>query len=226
MRSREHWVAAWVGVAVFGAGLGVARPCEADDPARVVEVAVDLGVQDRGTTGIGEPLLGEGYDRGGGLVAGAGARMLLPVGDGGYFHHGVAARISHNAGWGLGLSERYGFAWSALDLAYAFRTNLPCMSTPERKLFLTGLLGVSGVVANAGMGLEADPQTERQRRVASEQLDHVALGPLLGVGLDVHMGAFFLGLSLDLRQAYALGGGPLSASYVSSASIRVGAQLP
>jgi len=213
------------GLSVFSAGMGIAQPCSADAAGRALEVAVDLGVQDRGTTGIGEPLLGEGYDTAGGLVAGAGARMLLPVGYGGFFHHGVSTRISHSAGWGLGLSDRYGFAWSAVDLAYAFRTNLPCMSTPERQLFLTGVLGVSGVVANAGTGLQKDPQTERERRIASERLDHLALGPVLGVGLDMHMGAAFVGLAFDLRQAYALGHGPISRSYVSSAALRFGFQL-
>jgi len=214
-----------LGSSVFLAGMGVAQPCSADGADRVLEVSVDLGVQDRGTTGIGEPLLDEGYDTAGGLVAGAGARMLFGISGGEYFHHGVATRVSHNAGWGLGLSDRYGYAWSAADLAYAFRTNLPCMSTPERQLFLTGVLGVSGVVANAGTGLEKDPQTSRERRVASERLDHVALGPVLGVALDMHMGSSFLGLELYLRQAYALDDGPVSRSYVSSASIRVGVQL-
>lgn len=214
-----------VALSVFGAGMGVAQPCSAEDSPRVLEVVADLGVQDRGTTGIGEPLLDEGYATAGGLVAGAGARMLFPIGYGGYFHHGVATRVSHNAGWGLGLSDRYGFAWSAVDLAYAFRTNLPCMSTPDRQLFLTGVLGVSGVVANAGTGLEKDPQTERERRTASEKLDHFALGPVLGVSLDMHIGAAFLGIGFDLRQAYALGDGPVSRSYVSSAVMRFGFQL-
>lgn len=225
MASWERIAVACAGLVAFGAGMGVAQPCSADDADRVLEVSVDLGVQDRGTTGIGEPLLDEGYDTAGGLLAGAGARMLFGIGGGEYFHHGVATRVSHDAGWGLGLSDRYGFAWSAADLAYAFRTNLPCMSTPERKLFLTGVLGVSGVVANAGTGLEKNPQTDRERRVASERLDHLALGPVLGVALDMHMGPVFLGLELYLRQAYALDDGPVSRSYVSSASMRVGFQL-
>ncbi len=217
---RVGMVFSWL--VVFGGGMGVAR---AEDPERVLELALDLGLMERGTTGIGPPLLDAGYDQAGGPVAGAGARMLFALGYGGYFHHGVAVRMSHHAGGSFGLTDAYGFAWTAIDLAYAFRTNLPCMSTPDRKLMLTGMLGVSGVNADAGMGNTADPQREPERRAASRELDHTALGPMLGVGLDMHMGLLFVGLALDLRQAFAIGDVPVTRSYVSSAALRIGVAL-
>jgi len=205
---------------------GLALACaDSGSHERVLEVAVDVGLLDRATTGIGPPLLGAGYEQSAGPVAGVGSRLLFPIGDSEFFHHGAALRLSHNAGAAFGLNDRYGFAWTSVDVGYAFRTALPCLSTPERAWTLTGIVGLTGVDADAGTGTGDDAQTAAERRAASRELDHVGLGPMVAVGLDLHAGPILVGLSFDLREVFALGDGPVSRSYVETAALRVGALL-
>ena len=196
------------------------HPALADDS---LEVTVDMGVLDRGTTGIGEPLLGLGYDHGGGLQAGAGARLYFELNE--YFRHGPSLRLSHQAGSVLGLAGEHGFAWSQLDLAYVFRTSLPCMSGDEVQWYLSGLVGLTGVYADAGTGDGPSDDRWNERLAASEELDHLALGGMLGVGLDMHFDEVFLGALIDVREPFALGSGVVSRSFVTSATLRAGVEL-
>lgn len=188
-----------------------------------LELSLDLGVMDRGTTGVGEPLLGLGYDHGGGALAGVGARAYLEIDR--YFAHGLSLRLSHQAGSLLGLDDGVGFAWSQLDVTYVFRTLLPCMSDDEVRFYLSGLVGVTGVRADAGTGTAPRDDRWNERQVASRRLDHDALGPMLGASLDVHFGAFFVGALIDVREPFALGAGPVSRSFVTTGSLRTGVQL-
>lgn len=200
-------------------------PWERDEGGAVLELAIDLGLLDRGTTGIGDPLLDQGYDHGGGPVAGIGARLLFPFADGDYFHHGATLRLSHHGGGSFGLSERVGFVWTSLDATYAFRTNFPCMSDDDRKVYLTGLVGVTGTRADAGTGEGPRDEHWNQRVAASTELDHLALGPMLGLDLSVHFGALLAGVMLDLRQIFALGEGPISRSTVATGTLRFGVAI-
>jgi len=188
-----------------------------------LELAVDLGLLDRGTTGVGEPLLGLGYDHGGGLQAGVGIRTYFEINR--YFRHGVNLRFSHQAGSTLGLFGGYGFAWSQLDLTYVFRTSLPCMSDDDTQWYLSGLVGLTGVHADAGTGTAPRDDRWNERLAASDALDHLALGGLIGAGIDLHFDEVFLGLLLDVREPFALGSGPVSRSFVTSATLRAGVEL-
>lgn len=189
---------------------------EDESVVSAVELTLEGGLLDRGTTGVGEPLLGYGYDHGGGVLIGAGLRLYFDI-DGRYFHHGVAVRVGHQPGGG--------FAWSQLDLTYVFRTELPCLSSDDRRLRLSGIIGVTGARADAGMGNGAADDRWNLREVASEQLDHQALGAVLGVALDVHSGPFLLGLMLDVRELFALGDTPVARSFVATGSLRAGVEL-
>lgn len=200
-------------------------PGRAEAQERAIEIAVDIGLLDRGTTGVGAPLLDMGYDVEGGPVAGVGVRMLFGIDGGRYFHHGAAVRTWRHGGGDFGLSEGHGLSSSSLDLAYAFRTALPCMSAPGRELKLTGMLGVTGIDEDAGRGSGHSGQLEAQRAAAAEQFDHFALGPMLGVGIDFHSGPLFAGLAFDLREVFAFDDGPISRSYFASAALRMGVAL-
>ena len=203
--------------------VGTTELIEPESSETSLELAIDLGVLDRGTTGVGEPLLGLGYDHGGGLAAGVGARLYFELNE--YFRHGVSLRGSHQAGDFLGLAGEHGFAWSQLDLSYVFRTSLPCMSDDDTQWYLSGLIGLTGVYADAGTG--DGPRDERwnERLAASESLDHLALGGMLGVGLDLHFDDLFLGALIDVREPFALGSGAVSRSFVTSAALRAGIEL-
>lgn len=187
-----------------------------DPLVSAVELTLETGLLDRGTTGVGEPLLGYGYDHGGGMLVGAGLRLYFDI-DGRYFHHGVAVRVGHQ--------PNDGFAWSHVDLTYVFRTELPCMSSDEHRLRLSGVIGVTGARADAGMGNGAPDDRWNLREVASEQLDHHALGAVLGVALDVHSGPFLLGLMLDVRELFALGDTPVARSFAATGALRAGFEL-
>ncbi len=193
------------------------------DSTGSLELAVDLGVLDRGTTGVGDPLLGLGYDHGGGLQAGIGARAYLEINE--YFRHGLSLRVSHQAGSALGLVGEHGFAWSQLDVAYVFRTSLPCMSDGDTQWYLSGLVGVTGVHADAGTGDAPRDERWNERVAAADDLDHLALGGMLGAGLDLHFDEWFVGALLDVREPFALGSGPVSRSFVTSGTLRAGVEL-
>jgi len=181
-----------------------------------VDVTLEGGLLDRGTTGVGAPLLGYGYDHGGGLLLGAGLRAYFDI-DGRYFHHGVALRFGHQPNDGI--------AWSQLDLAYVFRTELPCMSDDERTFRLSGLVGVTGAYAEAGTGRGGMDEQWNLRLAAAEELDHHSLGGLLGVGLDLHGGPFVVGVLVDIRETFALGDGPASRSFVATGALRAGVEI-
>lgn len=186
-----------------------------------LELALDIGMLDRGTTGVGDPLLDLGYDHGGGPQAGFGLRAYFEINE--YFRHGPNLRISHQGAFGL--TDTYGFAWTQLDLTYVFRTSLPCMSDDEMQWYLSGLIGLTGVHAEAGTGDAPRDDRWNERLAASESLDHLALGGVIGAGIDLHLDEWFIGLMLDVREPFALGETPVSRSFVTSATMRAGVEL-
>lgn len=188
-----------------------------------VELTVEVGALDRGTTGVGAPLLGYGWDHGGGLLVGVGTRAYVALNE--YFSHGPALRLTHQAGGLLGLVGGVGFAWTQIDTTYAFRTLLPCMSEADRQWHLTGLVGLTTVRADAGSGTGPRDERWNERQAASSALDHWAVGPLLGVGLDATFGRVLVGATVDVREPFALGDVPISRSFVTTAALRTGVAL-
>jgi len=196
-----------------------AAPVRADDSAPLlssVEIAPEIGIFDRGTTGVGAPVLGYGYDHGGGAMFGAGARLFFHSSDN-YFRQGIELRAAHETGDGLALT--------VFDLAYALRVKFPCMSDGERNVFGTGLLGVTTALGEAGLGDGSRDARWNDRVVASETLDHVGLGWLLAVGVDVHLGALFAGPRLDVREHFAITDGPVSRDFEIAATVRIGGEI-
>ena len=190
-------------------------------PLGELELAVDLGFLDRGTTGVGAPLLDLGYDSGGGPVAGLGARFYFHARNR-YFRHGINLRLSHTAGMSFGALSGVGFAWTAVDATYAFRTLLPCMSEEDSQWMLTAMIGLTGARADAGTGTHDDPQTRNNRARASHDLDHLALGGMLAVDLSWHGSTFLAGVTLDVREYFGLGDTDQARSFVTTAAVRGG----
>ena len=117
----------------------------------------------------------------------------------------------------------YGFATTIVDVTYVFRVNCPCISGETRKWYASGFVGMTGMYADAstGDGPVGGPDWN-ERDAASSKFDHGALGGVLGGSMDLHVGMFIVGATLDIRQHYTLGSGPTSRSFETGASIHVG----
>lgn len=191
-----------------------------------LELALEVGLFDRGTTGVGDPLLDYGYDHGGGPAVGARLRFLSPLDDR-YFHHGIDVRLLHQAGGTLGLSEEVGFYWTEVATGYGFRTMFPCMSNESdgRIVRFTGTIGLTVANANAGTGRAARDDRWNERVAASEQLDHMAVGPHVSLGLDYHIDDFLIGIAIDARQLFSVSGGVEARTFGTSATLRTGVDL-
>ena len=200
------------------------EPREEPSAIRDVEISAELGVMDRGTTGIGAPLLGYGYDHGGGAFGALGTRVLFPFGYGDYFAHGFDLRASYSAGEFFGV-DGVDFHNGQLDLGYVFRTEFPCMRGETRIIYLSGALGVTGLYADAGTGRGEPDDTWNERVAASEALDHYGLGGYLTVDLAAHYGATFIGLRLDAREHFALGHSAIARDVTVAASLRFGVKF-
>ena len=190
-------------------------------------MTLGLGVADRGTTGTGS-LLGLGYDQSTGPIATLDVRLFVDeTGSAArYFRHGPVARVSYFAGPTLGV-ERAAFTNVPIDLGYAGRLELPCMGEGDRHVYLAGFLAVTGVYADAGRGdWRTEPNTETDVAItsASRALDHAGLGGALGVAMDVHFGAFALGVGVDLRQYFGIDTA-VARDLVWSGLVRVGVDL-
>lgn len=186
-----------------------------------IEFSLGVGLMDRGTTGIGAPLLGHGYDHGAGMVLEADVRVLKRA----WHHairHGLALRAFHQNGRALSLTDSGTFQLSGLDLAYVFRALLPCMSTEGTRFHLSPLAGLSVLRASAGnLRLRGD-QTGELADAARAAFDHTALGFVIGVQFDVHKGPFLIALTADLREHFAIGKTPVSRDFMTSLALRVG----
>jgi len=189
-----------------------------------VELDLELGWMDRGTTGVGEPLLGYGYDHAVAPLVGASARLFFHDSIR-YFRHGIALRGAYAAGGHLGLGDGVEFHLGQVDLGYVFRTQLPCMSTDERVFHLSGSLGLTGVRADAGTGRGSRDDRWNQRLAAAEDLDHVGLGGFLAVDLALHVGPLITGIRIDVREHFAVTDGPVSRDFAVATGLRMGVDL-
>jgi hypothetical protein len=189
-----------------------------------VELSAELGVMDRGTTGVGAPLLGYGYDHGGGALGAIGTRFLFRFGYGDYFRHGLDLRAAYSAGEFFGV-DGAGMHVGQLDVGYVFRTEFPCMRGETRRIHLSGALGVTGLYADAGTGRGARDDMWNARVVAADALDHYGVGGYLTVDLTAHYDAAFVGLRLDAREHFAVGHSSIARDVTIGASLRFGVDI-
>jgi len=187
-----------------------------------LELSLGIGIIDRGTTGTGgSTLLGLEYDHAGGPYASFDARLFFDE-DEEYFHHGFALRLLGTSGSAL-FGSAYGMRIAVLDAAYALRVSCPCMTSGDRRWFVTGMLGVTGAYTDAGTG-SGDGDLTNERRAAATELDHVALGGVLAFDFAVHFAALVVGLGVDLRYLGAIDS-PVARTFAASAGLRFGADL-
>jgi hypothetical protein len=224
-------------LALVGAWLGTAAGVQAQDYDTTeeryytgdqeglfssLEITLGIGLMDRGTTGIGDPLLGYGYDHAGGASTDLAFRLFF-ANSNQYLNHGVLVRGTYMAGASFGLADGYGFATTIVDVAYVIRVNCPCISGDERKWYASGFVGMSGMYANASTGDASEMDANwNARSAAADKFDHAALGGVIGLSMDLHVGMFIVGATVDLREHFTLGDSPVSRSFETGASIHVG----
>lgn len=202
-----------------------ANPAAADDDLVDLELTVPISVADRSTTGTGEELLGYGYDDQTGLVTGAEVR-LFARGFGRYARIGVVAGAQHHAGRVLGLDGSYALRTTVIDAGVAVRTIFPCVSDEETRWHLSAVLGVMGVHADAGEGVDGEVNGDRyaERVEASERLDHAGLGWRFGVDLSIHLRNLIVGFGFGARQYFGIVA-PVSRGWIVDIGLRVGGRI-
>lgn len=190
-----------------------------------LEIVLGFGVIDRGVTGVGEPLLGYGYDHSGGPRADMALRLFFAESNQ-YVRHGIAVRGGFDAGETFGLAGGYGFATTTIDLAYVLRFHCPCISGDQTKWFLSAVVGVSMLHAEAstGAGPRGGPDWN-QRQAAAGKFDHDSVGGVLGVTMDLHLDVVMVGASIDLREHFSVTDGPVGRSFETGASVHAGFDL-
>jgi hypothetical protein len=188
-----------------------------------IEVALEFGAMDRGTSGVGDPLLGYGYDHSGGALGGLDVRVFFHDSSD-YFRHGVTLRGAYAAEDFFGLGG-VAFHFGQLDAGYVFRSILPCMSEGDRRVYVSGAIGVTTLLADASTGRGGPDARWNERVVAADALDHVGIGGFLTVDGAIHMRAAFIGVRLDLREHFTVSGGPASRDFSVAALLRGGVNI-
>ena len=231
MRLRSGILAVLVAAAAWlGTGTTSAQDTALYEPASPglfsnIEITVGLGIMDRGTTGIGDPLLGLGYDTATGATTDLSLRFYFDSSMS-FMNHGILLRGTYMAGSSFGLGEGYGFATTIVDLAYVIRFHCPCISTEDRKWYASGFVGLTGMYADASTGAGPDGGPEwNTRTAASSKFDHGALGGVLGASFDLHVDVFVIGVTVDLREHYGVGSTPIARSFETGASLHFGADF-
>lgn len=204
----------------------LAAPAAADDGLIDLEVSIPISVAERSTTGTGDELAGYGYDAQTGLLGGLELR-LYGGGMNRYMRVGLVAGAQQHAGPMLGLDGNdYAFRSTLVDAGVTVRTVFPCMSSRDVRWHLSGLFAMTGMMAEAGTGVGGEPNgpDEDARTRAADELDHAALGWRLGVDLALHLGNFFVGVGLGLRQLFGVET-PLARTWVTDLGLRIGGRI-
>lgn len=188
-----------------------------------LEVVVGLGIGDRSTTGIGDPLLGMGYDQSFGPVGSLDVRLFVEDDDHAYVRHGPVLRAQYHGGPTLGI-ERAAFRATTIDVGYSGRVAFPCMRRDDFGVYLGGYLAITGLVSDADRGDVDRPDMQNETIDAARRYDHGGLGGALGLSLDAHVGAFVIGLGVDLHQFFGIDS-PVARDLVLSSVLRVGADV-
>ncbi|MGE3633776.1 MAG: hypothetical protein AB7P00_27995 [Sandaracinaceae bacterium] len=170
-----------------------------------LELTIPVGIAERSTAGTGAAPDGYGYARETGLLAGGEVRLhLAPMNR--YFRLGVVAGAQHMAGPFFGLDGGYAMRTTLMDAGLAARTVLPCMSNDTVRWHVGGVLALTGMVADAGLGVggtENGPDLA-ERRAAADALDHGGIGWRLAFDLTLHVESFLVGLALGVRQYFGI----------------------
>lgn len=198
-----------------------AQACADDGRGSAVsglELSAGIGVMGHNTIGVGDPLLGYGYDREAGPVTDGKLRLIF--GRHRFFRHGMTFRGGFTSGRQFG-ADGYGWRRSYGEVGYTIRTLFPCMSNDERKIYGGATLGFTGAFADAGVGRGAMGDDENVRRTASEELDHRAWGWVLGGEVQVQYKHFLVGLDIDFRRLYGVDT-VASRTMLASAVLRIG----
>jgi hypothetical protein len=161
-------------------------------------LALTYGALEHATTGTPA---GYGYDRGTAMSLGLNARLLFPLQGCHCMTHGVDASVLWSNGTMLGAGGESAWQRGVVDLGYAFRVELPCLRSGTRRWWVTGTVGVSGQLGDAGLGDVATGETAgvNERTAASQRYDHVALGWHAGASMEVVFDKALVGFGVDLR---------------------------
>ncbi|MFK7991908.1 MAG: hypothetical protein AB8I08_38175 [Sandaracinaceae bacterium] len=202
----------------------LASPALADDGWTDLELTLPATLSERTATGSGEALGGYGYDAQSGLSAGADARLYY--GFNRYFAVGPMVAGAHQAGAMMGAVDGHAFRLTTMDAGLAARTLFPCMSGGDIRVHMSGILAVSGVHADAGLGNGGQDNGPdlAVRRDASESLDHAGLGWRFGLDLAVHVQNFVIGGGLGVRQYFGIDS-PVARGWTMDVGMRVGGRI-
>lgn len=202
----------------------VAPSARADDRFTDLELTVPIALADRSTTGTDDALLGFGYDAQSGLLTGLEARLYYELNR--YIQLGPMIAGAHHAGPLLGAVDGYALRSTYMDAGLAARALFPCMSGGDRRVHLSGVLAVSGVHADAGLGVGGADNGPRyaERVAASERLDHAGVGWRLALDLSVHLGSFVLGGGVGLRQHFGVDS-PVARDLQMEVGLRIGGRI-
>jgi hypothetical protein len=186
-------------------------------------VAGTFGVLDQATTGT---VPGYGYDHGAAMSLGLDARLVFPLQGCRCMTHGVDASVLWTRGAALGASGESAWERGIVDLGYAFRVELPCLRRGTRRWWVTGTVGVSGQLADAGLGDVPATETAglNERTAASQRYDHVALGWHFGASMEVVFDKTLVGFGVDLRDLRGIDT-EQARTFLLGANLRVGFDL-
>lgn len=186
-------------------------------------LAATFGALDQATTGT---LPAYGYDHGAAMSLGLNTRLVFPLEGCRCMTHGVDANVLWTNGTALGAGGNSAWERGIIDLGYAFRVELPCMRHGTRRWWVTGTLGVTGQLADAGLGDVSAAETAglNERTAASARYDHLALGWHFGASMEVVFDKTLVGFGVDLRDLRGLDTDQ-ARTFLLGANLRVGLDL-
>jgi hypothetical protein len=200
--------------------LAVERP---QGPRPALTLVTSFGALAHATTGT---VARYGYDSATAPALGVSARLLFPMPGCRCLAHGVELNYQGASGPDFGLGHGAAFTQHIADASYAVRVELPCLRRGDRRWWVTGSLGLSMRIADAGTGDRPldDGALLNERSGYAARYDHAAMGWRVGGAMDVTFGRMLVGVALDLRDLYGLDT-ELRRTTVMGASIRVGADF-
>lgn len=189
------------------------------------ELTTGIGVLGRATTGT---VPSYGYDVGAALAARAGTRFFFEP----FAHcnclprHGFDLGFLYAAGSTFGTLHDAAWRQHVVDAAYAMQIKLPCLSQGAREVTLTGMAGLTGQWADAGMGDVDRNDTREQnfRTSVSQSYDHFALGWRVGAALDLRIHGFIVGVEANFRDLFGIQTAH-ARSTLMEAGLRIGYQF-
>lgn len=215
------------------APLAAADPVQTHDVLLAVEpergprpslaLVSSFGALSHATTGT---VASYGYDTATAPSLGLSARLLFPMPGCRCLAHGVELGYQGASGPSFGLAHGAAYTQHLVDASYAMRVELPCLRRGDRRWWVSGALGLSVRVADAGTGDRPldDGAAMNERGAFASRYDHAAMGWRLGGAMDVTFGRMLVGVALELRDLYGIDT-ELRRTTMMGASLRVGADF-